>query len=93
MIELTKPELYTVLGILATIITVLWGLVIHWFKTNSDRLRRHEIRQDDDNMEIKRLTGEMHYIKGQMDGISQLSRAVLNEISNLKLKHVQQKDE
>lgn len=87
--EFSKPEVYAVIAALVTVIGVLWGIIVMWMKHNAERLRRYETRQDESHIEITRLTGEMHYLKGQIRGISDLSQSVLDEIRKLKIKDLQ----
>jgi len=84
MLEISKPEIVGVVLTLVSVIGSLWGIIISWMKTNSTRLKKYEEKQEQNQQEIKDLTGNMNYLKGQMEGISNLSKSVLNEISKLK---------
>ena len=85
--EFDKPELYAILGAMVTVISILWGVVMMWIRHNTERLRKYEHRQDDYNLEIKRLTGDVNFLQGQMRGVTDLSQSVLKEISKLRMRN------
>lgn len=91
--ELTKPEVIAAFGALIAVIGILWGLVLMWIKDSNKRLKKYEDKVDESHKEVVKLTGEVEFVKGKMDGISQLSRSVLDEIANLKLKTIRDKNE
>ena len=81
LIEISKVEIAVVLGTLTTVITVLWRVLSTKDKKESERLEKCEKLHNESTEEVKKLTGEFHYLKGRIDGIENLSRSVLKAIN------------
>lgn len=80
VLEVSKAEVFVVVGSLVTVITILWKLVMAWYKKEEERLKKCEQLHENSIKEVNKLTGEFNYLKGRMDGVEQLSYSVLREI-------------
>lgn len=82
--EFSKSELISLLGIMASVISALWFMLRAVQKRDDERLKRFELKHEDNHIKIVQLSKEHGELKGRIDGITQLSASVLDEIKRLK---------
>lgn len=81
LIEISKTEIIVVLSTLTAVITLLWKVLSEKDKKEAERLERCERLHNEASEEVKILTGEFNFLKGRIEGIENLSRAVLKAIN------------
>ena len=69
---------------LASVISALWIMLKGMQKRDDERLKRFEIKHEQNHDKIVELSKQHGELKGRIDGITQLSASVLDEIKRLK---------
>lgn len=82
--EFSKVEIISLLGVLASVISALWIMLKGMQKRDDERLKRFEIKHEQNHDKIVELSKQHGELKGRIDGITQLSASVLDEIKRLK---------
>ena len=82
--EFSKVELISLLGVLASVISALWIMLKGMQKRDDERLKSFEVKHEQNHEKIVELSRQHGELKGRMDGITQLSASVLDEIKRLK---------
>jgi len=83
-LEFSKVELISLLGVLASVISALWIMLKGMQKRDDERLKSFEVKHEQNHEKIVELSRQHGELKGRMDGITQLSASVLDEIKRLK---------
>lgn len=83
MIEFTKPEMIAVVTVLGSVVVALWKLIQSNHKNQAQRLEKVEGEHSDCNNNVIKLTEDVSYLRGQMDGIAGLSSSVLKKIEEI----------
>jgi|TARA_R110002072_G_C7874864_1_gene527536 hypothetical protein len=83
-LEFSKVEIISLLGVLASVISALWIMLKGMQKRDDERLKRFEIKHEQNHDKIVELSKQHGELKGRIDGITQLSASVLDEIKRLK---------
>lgn len=81
IVEVSKAEIFIVIGTLSAVIAILWKIIMAWHKSEQERLRKYELMQEESTRKINTLTGEFNYLKGRIEGVEQLSNSVLKRIN------------
>ena len=82
--EFSKVELISLLGVLGAVISALWIMLKGMQKRDDERLKRFEVKHEENHDKIVELSKQHGELKGRIDGITQLSASVLDEIKRLK---------
>ena len=82
--EFSKVELISLLGVLASVISALWIMLKGMQKRDDERLKSFEVKHEQNHEKIVELSRQHGELKGRIDGITQLSASVLDEIKRLK---------
>lgn len=82
--EFSKVEIISLLGVLGSVISALWIMLKGMQKRDDERLKRFEIKHEQNHDKIVELSKQHGELKGRIDGITQLSASVLDEIKRLK---------
>lgn len=82
--EFSKVEIISLLGVLGSVISALWIMLKGMQKRDDERLKRFEVKHEDNHDKIVELSKQHGELKGRIDGITQLSASVLDEIKRLK---------
>jgi|TARA_R110000744_G_scaffold113011_1_gene211823 hypothetical protein len=83
-LEFSKVEIISLLGVLGSVISALWIMLKGMQKRDDERLKRFEIKHEQNHDKIVELSKQHGELKGRIDGITQLSASVLDEIKRLK---------
>lgn len=78
--EFGKTELIAAGISLSSIIGTLWALLMRMLKRDQDDLKTCREMHEQANLEIKELYGEYRELKGRMDAVQALSKAVLSKL-------------
>ncbi len=78
--EFSQAQVLAVIGVLCTVISVLWSLVMVWWRKEKKRLAECEAKHEENEKTILDLTGKYKYLEGRMDGVEKLSNSVLARI-------------
>lgn len=84
--ELSKPEIITVISTLIGTIGGLWIMIKAWLQREQTRLKDCERMHTQATEEIKELNGKYNYLQGRMDGVERLSESVLAEIRTCNIR-------
>ena len=82
--EFSKVEIISLLGVLGSVISALWIMLKGMQKRDDERLKRFEVKHEQNHDKIVELSKQHGELKGRIDGITQLSASVLDEIKRLK---------
>jgi hypothetical protein len=82
--EFSKVEIISLLGVLGSVISALWIMIKGMQKRDDERLKRFEVKHEENHDKIVELSKQHGELKGRIDGITQLSASVLDEIKRLK---------
>ena len=82
--EFSKVEIISLLGVLGSVISALWIMLKGIQKRDDERLKRFEVKHEESHDKIVELSKQHGELKGRIDGITQLSASVLDEIKRLK---------
>jgi hypothetical protein len=82
--EFSKVEIISLLGVLGSVISALWIMLKGMQKRDDERLKRFEVKHEENHDKIVELSKQHGELKGRIDGITQLSASVLDEIKRLK---------
>jgi len=83
-LEFSKVEIISLLGVLGSVISALWIMLKGIQKRDDERLKRFEVKHEESHDKIVELSKQHGELKGRIDGITQLSASVLDEIKRLK---------
>jgi len=83
-LEFSKVEIISLLGVLGSVISALWIMLKGMQKRDDERLKRFEVKHEENHDKIVELSKQHGELKGRIDGITQLSASVLDEIKRLK---------
>ena len=67
-------------GSMATVIGVLWRILAHYQKMETERLKRCEQMHKESQDNVVTLTQKVSYLEGRQEGVENLSNAVLRKI-------------
>ena len=81
--EFSKVEIISLLGVLGSVISALWIMLKGMQKRDDERLKRFEVKHEENHDKIVELSKQHGELKGRIDGITQLSASVLDEIKRL----------
>lgn len=82
-LELSKEEIYAVVAALVAVIVTLWSLILAFNRSNAKRLEKYEARQDEYQQTVINLSSEVARLQGNMQGVTELSRSVLDKIEEV----------
>lgn len=82
--EFSKVEIISLLGVLGSVISALWIMLKGMQKRDDERLKRFEVKHEESHDKIVELSKQHGELRGRIDGITQLSASVLDEIKRLK---------
>jgi len=83
-LEFSKVEIISLLGVLGSVISALWIMLKGMQKRDDERLKRFEVKHEESHDKIVELSKQHGELRGRIDGITQLSASVLDEIKRLK---------
>lgn len=94
MIEIGKEEVVAVITGLVGAVVVLWHItrkwgneerenLRKWASEESERLRQCHTMHQQTHEELQKVTKECAYLNGRIDGITELSGAVLRKIDDV----------
>lgn len=78
--ELNKPEVIAMAGILVSVIVVLWGVFLKYINRDKKDLDACRELHRQSNAQLVELNGKYQYLQGRMDGVEKLSLSVIKEI-------------
>jgi peptidoglycan hydrolase CwlO-like protein len=82
-LELSKEEIYAVVAALVAVIVTLWSLILAFNRSNAKRLEKYEAKQDEYQQTVINLSSEVARLQGNMQGVTELSRSVLDKIEEV----------